>query len=156
MVNDIVEQHINAEQANLLQSLQKCLELRDKYMLMSRQRLGDDPRDRDAHFQPFEDHCVDVSGVRPDVPPAFAGDTGGSQGEDLKHWNIYPKPPPPHWHWKENEAINADGTKTPGHSAFRFEDCKIPGPHDGWSYSIDMTGIFQVYDETTGKCFPLV
>jgi len=56
---------INVEQANLLHSLQKCLELREKYMLKSRQRLGDD---YDGQFQLLGDGYADVSGVRPDFP----------------------------------------------------------------------------------------
>ncbi|KAJ6528507.1 hypothetical protein B0H19DRAFT_1333952 [Mycena capillaripes] len=34
----------------LLQSFRRCLELRDKYLLKSRQRLGDDPRHYDGKF----------------------------------------------------------------------------------------------------------
>ncbi|KAF8955954.1 AMP deaminase [Flammula alnicola] len=142
---------INAEQVQLLKSLQKCLELRDKYMFKSRQRLGDDPRDYDGQFEPLGDDYADVSGVRPDVPIHSINVGVKSQKNSLKAWNIYPNPPPPHWHWKDKEVISADGTKKAGDDEFNFEECVIPGAHDGWSYGVDVKGVFQVYDDTKGK-----
>jgi len=146
---------INAEQANLLYSLQKCLELRDKYMLKSRQRLGDDPRDYDGDFQPLGDDYADVSGVRPDFPLHGKHREPQSQQNTFSPWKIYPKPPPPHWHWKDKEVVSADGTTKPGDGEFKMEDCVIPGLHDGWSYAIDVKGVFQVYDETKGPFISL-
>lgn len=144
------EHIINVEQVNLLHSLQKCLELRDKYMLKSCQRLGDDPRDYDGHFQPLGDDCADVSGVRPDFPHHAKHREPQSQQNTFTPWKIYPKPPPPHWHWKDKEVVSADGTSKPGDGEFKMEDCEIPGPYDGWSYAIDVKGVFQVYDDTKG------
>jgi len=119
-------------------------------MLKSRQRLGDDPRDYDGQFQPLDDDCADVSGVRPDFPLHGKHREPQSQQNMFSPWKIYPKPPPPHWHWKDKEVVSADGTTKPGDGEFRMEDCVIPGPHDGWSYSIDVKGVFQVYDDTRG------
>lgn len=138
------------EQVQLLQSLQRCLELRDKYMLKSGQRIGDDPRDYDGRFQPFSDEHADVCGVRPDV--AIDAAKSQSQANSLEPWHIYPKPPPPHWHWKDNETvISIDGTKSrPGDNGFNFGDCTIPGEHLGWSFGIDVKGVFQVYDDAKG------
>jgi AMP deaminase len=132
--------------------LQKCLELRDKYMSKSLQRLGDDPRDHDGHFQPFSEHYADVSGVRPDspLPPKTKPST-----ENFEPWKIYPEPPPPHWHWKDEIIVSADGTTRQG-DEFDFEACAIPGLHQGWSFSLDETGIYQVYDEETGSHFKQV
>ncbi|KAF8170918.1 AMP deaminase, partial [Pholiota molesta] len=140
------EQIINAEQIQLLQQLQKCLELRDKYMFKSRQRLGDDPRDYDGHFEPLGDLYADVSGVRPDVPISDIKNGVKSQANSFNTWNIYPKPPPPHWHWKDKEIVSADGTKKAGDDEFILENCEIPGPLEGWSYEIDMKGVYQVYE----------
>ena len=39
-----------SEFASIFESLRKCLELRDKYMLVSGQRLGFNPKDHDGHF----------------------------------------------------------------------------------------------------------
>ncbi|KJA23236.1 hypothetical protein HYPSUDRAFT_40051 [Hypholoma sublateritium FD-334 SS-4] len=144
------EQIVSAEQVQLLKSLQKCLELRDKYMFKSRQRLGDDPRDYDSHFEPLGDRYADVSGVRPDVPVEAIKNGVKSQANSFQHWNIYPKPPPPHWHWKDKEVVSADGTKKSGDDEFEFERCEIPGPQEGWTYAIDTKGVYQVYDGTKG------
>ncbi|KDR82958.1 hypothetical protein GALMADRAFT_134480 [Galerina marginata CBS 339.88] len=146
-----IETLLNAEQAQLLQSLQKCLELRDKYMLKSRQRLGDDPRDYDEQFQALGDDYADVSGVRPDVPIPPIPSNVQSQANNFEPWQIYPKPPPPHWHWKDKSIISGDGSHKLADDEFSFEHCVIPGAQDGWSYAIDMKGVFQVFDETKGK-----
>ena len=137
------------EHAQLLQSLQRCLELRDKYMLKSRQRIGDDPRDYDGHFQPPRDEHADVSGVRPDVTIDAA--KSQSKANLFESWNIYPKPPPPHWHWKDHETVvSIDGKNSSVHDEFNFDDCTIPGEHPGWSFGIDVKGVFQVYDDNQG------
>ncbi|KAF8799362.1 AMP deaminase [Phlegmacium glaucopus] len=142
------EHATSIEQTQLLQSLQRCLELRDKYMLKSGQRIGDDPRDYDGHFQPLTEEHADVCGVRPDV--AIDATKSQSQANGFERWNIYPKPPPPHWHWKDNETvISIDGTKSrTGDNGFNFNDCTIPGEHPGWSFGIDVKGVFQVFDDT--------
>ena len=140
---------------HLLQSLQKCLELRDKYMIKSLQRLGDDPRDYDGHFKPLGDDYADVSGVRPDVPTPSSWDDVESQANAFKPWNIYPKPPPPHWHWKDKEVVSQDGTKNDDDD-FDFAKCEIPGAHEGWTYSIDMKGVFQVFNDTKGTVKPFL
>ncbi|KAF8158002.1 hypothetical protein B0H34DRAFT_657112 [Crassisporium funariophilum] len=140
---------VNAELAHLLQSLQKCLELRDKYMLKSGQRLGDDPRDYDGHFQPLDDEHADVSGMRPDV--AIHTNRKNVKEPPLERWNIYPKPPPPHWHWKDKDkVVSTDDKSRPGYDEFKLEECPIPGEHDGWSFGIDTKGVFQVYEDAKG------
>ena len=144
-------EHISStEQVHLLQSLQRCLELRDKYMLKSGQRIGDDPRDYDGHFQPLSSEHSDVFGVRPDV--SIDAIKSQSQTNCFEPWNIYPEPPPPHWHWKDSETVvSVDGKKSrPGHDEFNFDDCAIPGEHPGWSFGIDKKGVFQVYDDSKG------
>ncbi|KAF4577275.1 AMP deaminase [Pleurotus pulmonarius] len=98
---------------------QECLNLRDKYMIKSRQRLGDNPKDYDGHFRGFADDQADVSGPRPgiairDIHPAEA---------PFERWKIYPAPPPPHWHWTDKETVHA------------------------WSFEMDEKGVFQVYDD---------
>ena len=137
----------NTEYANLLQSFQKCLDLRDKYMFKSRQRLGDDPRHHDGYFPGLDDHLSDVSGVRPDAnfidnqPPSHS----------FKPWKIFPRPPPPHWHWSATEKIvSSDGTSKASKDEFRFEECEIPGPHL-WTYELDDKGVYQVYDDARGS-----
>lgn len=138
-----------AEEAQLLNSLQKCLELRDKYMSRSLQRLGDDPRDYDGHFQPFEKKYACVSGVRPDTPLS-TNLILRVDGPNVKPWKIYPEPPPPHWHWKDKPVVNPDGTIKAG-DEFHFEKCSIPGLHQGWSFKLDERGVYQVYGFNKGQ-----
>ena len=137
------------EQARLLQSLQRCLDLRDKYMLNSGQHIGDDPRDYDGHFQPPNDEHAGVSGIRPDV--AIDAAKSQSQPKLFEPWNIYPEPPPPHWHGKDHEAVvSIESTINSWHDKFNFDDCTIPGEHPGWSFGIDVKGVFQVYNDAKG------
>lgn len=116
-------------------------------MSKSLQRLGDDPRDHDGHFQPFSERDADVSGVRPDAPLL---PKSKPSSERFKPWKIYPEPPPPHWHWKDKTIVSGDGTTRQG-DGFDFEACFIPGPHQGRSYFLDEKGVYQVYDEGKGS-----
>lgn len=136
---------ITPEQAQQLQALQKCLDLRDKYMFRSRQRLGDDPRDYDGVFQGIDGDHAGVTGFRPDVDPT-TNQTAAEQ--PFKPWKIYPKPPPPTWHPKSKEAIS-HGENERG-DGFRFEECEIPGSHP-WTFQLDEKGVYQVYDVYEGK-----
>lgn len=135
------------ELRSLYQSLQKCLDLRDKYMRVSRQRLGDNPRDHDGVFHGLDEDLQDVTGVRPDAeyedrkkPP-----------RTFKPWTIYPPPPPPHWHWRDkdktvemNSMVNSYVEKD-----FEFDHCDIPG-EDMRSFEVDERGVYQVYSDLSG------
>nr|GAT59488.1 predicted protein [Mycena chlorophos] len=134
---------LTSELVQLFQSFQRCLELRDKYILKSRQRLGDDPRHYDGTFPGLDDKTAGVSGVRPDA--SMAANVPPSKRPNK--WNIYPKPPPPHWHWTNTDIVSAgpDGASSDG-SGFRLADCPIPGAHP-YSFKIDDKGVIQVYAE---------
>ena len=132
------------EHLQIYESFDRCLSLRDKYMQVSLQRLGDDPRDHDGYFTGLDPKTADVSGVRPDV------DISANTPPDSPHrpWRIYPRPPPPHWHWTpDTEPVRGEQA---GKEEFMFETCEIPVPHDGWSFEIDETGVYQVYN-TSGS-----
>ncbi|KAJ7464694.1 hypothetical protein B0H11DRAFT_2050761 [Mycena galericulata] len=146
---------VTSELAQLFQSFQRCLELRDKYILKSRQRLGDDPRHYDGHFPGLDDKTAGVSGVRPDAnyaanrPPASRP----------KRWNLYPKPPPPHWHWTDpSNVVSSDGSYPSQGDGFRLEDCEVPGAHP-FTFEIDDKGVIQVYgvepDSTSEEKTPI-
>ncbi|KAG6831732.1 hypothetical protein H0H87_004001 [Tephrocybe sp. NHM501043] len=116
-----------SEYTGLFQSFQKCLDIRDKYMAKSLQRLGDNPKDHDGHQMAIEK------------------DSNVKLPYEFEPWKIYPPPPPPHWHWTDPSNVQSvDGT---GQSTeFRYEDCQIPGAHS-WTFCIDDKGVFQVYDD---------
>ncbi|KAF4577277.1 AMP deaminase [Pleurotus pulmonarius] len=126
----------------MFQDFRKCLNLRDKYMIKSRQRLGDNPKDYDGHFRGFADDQADVSGPRPgiairDIHPAEA---------PFERWKIYPAPPPPHWHWTDKETVVSSNGVYTTRDEFVLADCHIPDKH-AWSFEMDEKGVFQVYDD---------
>lgn len=143
----LIDVMLTVEERPLFQSLQNCLDLRDKYMVMSRQRFSDNPRDHDDVFHGIDEDLVDVMGVRPDAnfrgrkkPPAT-----------YKPWSIYPPPAPPRWHWKHNnkrfEVNSMVGWDI--EPDFEFEKCAIPGD-DSRTFELDNFGVFQVYSDVTG------
>lgn len=131
----------SAEFKSMFEALQKCLDLRDKYIRLSQQRLGDDPRHHDGMFAGFKGDAGDVSGIKLHVsscelvPPS--GDTHSS-------WKIYPSPPPPHWHYKKPST-----DFFPEDEEFDFSKCDIPG-EGSWTFKIDEKGVYQVYDSSAG------
>ncbi|KAK7048714.1 A-deaminase domain-containing protein [Favolaschia claudopus] len=147
MAPDLV---ITSELAHLFQSFQRCLELRDKYILKSRQRLGDDPRhyDRESSFPGLDDKCAGVSGVRPGANFAANQPPSNRPGP----WKLYPKAPPPHWHWRETTVVSTDGV--PSTDEFRMEDVEIPGAHP-FTFEIDDKGVIQVYDGDASESEPV-
>jgi AMP deaminase len=142
------ENSITSELAKLFQSLQKCLNLRDKYIINSRQRLGDNPKDYDGHFAGLADGIADVSTLRPDSDPRL----NQTLSLPFEPWNIYPPPPPPQWHRTDAEKVIPIDGNNPyrAQNEFVFEDCHIPGPHI-WGFAIDEKGVFQVYEHAEGN-----
>ncbi|EJD50398.1 AMP deaminase [Auricularia subglabra TFB-10046 SS5] len=122
-------------------TLQRCLDLRDRYISASLQRLGDNPRDYDGSWDGFADPSYgDVVGARPDAPMECEKEEGTSS---LKPWRIYPKPPPPHWHWTPRPDEDEE-------EEFDFAKCDVPGSDpNGWVYRLDERGVYQVYDGTS-------
>lgn len=137
---------VTSEYASILESFRKCLELRDKYMRVSGQMLGFNPKDHDEHFTGLDDRVVDVAGVRPDVDL-----TSEEPSSPFTPWKIYPRPPPPHWHWAEKGAVHHTPSELEDEE-FVFENCQIPGPDaNGWDFDVDERGVYQVYDSTPGE-----
>ena len=142
------EPPVPSEFTPIFESLERCLDLRDKYMSRSGQKLGFDPRDHDGVFSGLDDDVAGVSGVRPDAD--FA--TRLPPKSPFSQWRLYPRPPPPHWHWK------GKGTSVPQSSGdhivedeeFDKSACEIPAGHD-WNFAIDEKGVFQIY-EGEGTC----
>jgi len=132
--------------AHTFKQFHHCLELRDKYIAKSLQRLGDNPRDHDGHFNGITEDFAGVSSVRPDVD---FGKAGVAQSPH-KAWRIYPKPPPPHWRFTAKyDAPATDGHATTEDEGFDFSTCWIPNSHP-WEFRIDERGVYQVYSTAAG------
>lgn len=166
VLNHVLSNHsdgaLPAELQALYQSLQKCLDLRDKYMCLSKQRLGDNPRDRDDAFTGIDEELQGVSGIRPDANLTSLSNKTMSANSQLatkneKPWQIYPKPPPPHWHWKAKKSsiTGEDGLagipesidkSQSDEEEFEFSQCEMPGAdeEDRW-FRLDERGVYQVY-----------
>ncbi|KAG2182456.1 hypothetical protein INT43_007386, partial [Umbelopsis isabellina] len=120
---DFDNQHIDDDISNELQKLytsfQRCLDLRDKYMAASCQRLFDNPKDHpDWEIYP------------PPPPPSW------------------PLPPPEELQRRKERELEreADPVGFVG-SDFDFSRCRIP-ESDEYIYEMDDTGVFQVYENS--------
>ncbi|KAI8143151.1 hypothetical protein BJV82DRAFT_611555 [Fennellomyces sp. T-0311] len=104
------------ELQELYQNLQKCLDLREKYMRISCQRLEDDPRNSDEwHIYP------------PPPQPSW------------------PLPPPEELaRRKEMERKRRNDPVGYVGSDFHWEDCTIPGNHE-CTFAMGPEGFYQVY-----------
>lgn len=138
----VAEHPVSIEFLKIFQALETCLALRDKYMRLSQQRLGDNPRDYDGRFSGLDPNISDVSGVKPDADYT----SSDPPRTDFNPWRIYPKPPPPHWHWTDKTEPVPGAPKHEGTEEFLFERCEIPGS-DSWDFEIDERGVYQVYKD---------
>ena len=120
---------------------QRCLELRDKYIKISRQRLEDDPRNYDGEFNPA-----------PDSTSTSTAHLDSQQSNTLpkfSKWNIYPPPPLPHWNTGDPFAPAPQGLILKnGYDPEEFvqADCKIPEKDSSRTFRLDSKSVFQVYD----------
>ncbi|KAG9099024.1 AMP deaminase [Ceratobasidium sp. UAMH 11750] len=136
---------LTAELKELYASFQRCLDIRDKYMAVSLQRLGDNPRDYDGVFTGSPP--ANSTGHPPD--PHATPRVATSDSPKLQPWKIYPSPPPPHWKFKAPNARTPEAShQEDGDVPFEFSTCEIPaaGP---WEWEMDEKGVFQVYENAT-------
>ncbi|KAB5595901.1 AMP deaminase [Ceratobasidium theobromae] len=136
---------LTPELKELYSSLQRCLDLRDKYMAVSLQRLGDDPRHFDGAFTGSAGSDTALETPQSNNPP-------------FKPWKIYPPPPPPHWKFKASNTHKPEISHThddnDGDIPFEFSNCEIPGK-GAWEWEMDEKGVFQVYEDLTPAHKPL-
>ncbi|TFK87483.1 AMP deaminase [Polyporus arcularius HHB13444] len=142
----IPEPPIPSEFVPIFQSLEQCLDLRDKYMTRSGQQLGFNPRDHDGVFTGLDEDIAGVSGVRADAD--FA--SRPPPKSPFQKWRLYPRPPPPHWHWKGKETVVPSSQDTTAGDEFDFSTCEIPGAHE-WQFALDERGVYQVYKSPEDK-----
>ncbi|CDO77165.1 hypothetical protein BN946_scf184657.g41 [Trametes cinnabarina] len=144
----VTEPAVAAENIAIFEALERCLDLRDKYMKVSGQKLGFNPRDYDGTFTGLDDDIAAVSGVRPDAD----WESRSPPKSSFSRWRIYPRPPPPHWRWKGEQTV------VPSNSAhdftsdeeFDFSKCEIPGA-DEYTFGIDERGVYQIYDPSSSS-----
>lgn len=113
-------------------------------MTVAGHMLGFNPKDHDAHFTGLDPSIVEVDGVRPDVDLHSKPDPSST----FEPWRIYPRPPPPHWHWSDKEGLQHKPTEDD--EEFEFTQCEIP-PADTWGFEIDERGVYQVYEDVKGN-----
>jgi AMP deaminase len=154
------EEAVSAELQELYTSFQTCIELRDKYIALSCQRLEDNPNNYDGEFAPATG-STSTSASRPASPersknvplPNMVNDglpslddmeESDNSSRRAKPWKIYPPPPKPHWDPKDPFDAHRSST-VQQQSEFRFEDCEIPGEHPS-VFELDSQGVYQVYE----------
>lgn len=141
---------LTAELRALYGSFQRCLDLRDKYMALSRQRLEDNPANYDGSFDPVSSPSyASTSQLLPvNLPPGF------------DHWKIYPPPPEPHW--KERDPFGEGPGETTEQIAAReaerrkfvWEQCEIPVKEQEDQrrrFALDANGVYQVYRDGASR-----
>ncbi|KAJ7016880.1 hypothetical protein C8F04DRAFT_1158918 [Mycena alexandri] len=145
----VPETVITSELAQLFQSFQRCLELRDKYILKSRQRLGDDPRHYDGYFLGLDDNNAGVCGVRTDGnyasnrPPASARGLGiftpnrlRPTGTGLTRLSLAPMVPIPtmgisfEWKTARFRGLIHSPSKLTTRGSFKFYDVEVNNSSD--------------------------
>ncbi|WRT64147.1 AMP deaminase [Kwoniella shivajii] len=153
------QQGIGSELEQLYASFARCLDLRDKYLELSNQRLGDNPKDHDGTFHGFTPPSSgDVMGLKAEVSLETCESPFASRKDNLPTWNIYPPPPPPHWHWKPSDAgphpepTDSDGTtrdttstSAGDHRQFNVNDCDIQEEDKSRVFELNEEGVFTVY-----------
>lgn len=113
---DTHDDAVTAELCGLYQTLQNCLDLREKYMKLSCQRWEDDPRNRD-----------DWEVYPPPPPPSWPLPSPEEQARRREKERR-----------REEDPVAAVG------SDFEWEKCKIPGNHE-FVFGMGPEGFYEVY-----------
>ncbi|WOO78714.1 AMP deaminase [Vanrija pseudolonga] len=152
-VRAFAESGIGSELEALYDNFSKCLALRDKYMMLSNQRLGDNPRDYDGTFQGFaQEGAGDVGGLKPSASVHQC-----EAAADGQPWKMNPPPPPPHWKWSHAQGKPVDPMASEGQNGgedvealeFVFDPKDVPGPEPEGkrrSFGFNDEGVYQVFD----------
>ncbi|KAI9284706.1 hypothetical protein BC943DRAFT_337992 [Umbelopsis sp. AD052] len=110
------EGDITSDLQELYVNFKKCMDLRDKYMAYSAQRLFDNPKDKD-----------DWKIYPEPLPPSW------------------PLPPPEEWEKRRQQEARraADPIGSVGND-FHQQDCSIPPKHE-YGFRINSSGVYEVY-----------
>lgn len=157
---------VSAELQQLYAAFQTCIDLRDKYIALSCQRLEDNPINYDGEFAP-RSNSTSTSTCNPQTPaytpartpsvsfedthrsPELNGNEtrGLDENPQFQPWKVYPRPPKPHWESRDPYAAASTSSESvrPAENRFDFTECDIPGAHY-YRYAIDSQGVYQVYE----------
>ncbi|CEQ42453.1 SPOSA6832_04255, partial [Sporobolomyces salmonicolor] len=139
-----------AEKRRICAMFQTCLNLRDKYMALSRQRLEDNPTSYDGQFSASALASGDASSSQTSLLPPVR------LPPDFEKWTIYPPPPKPTW--TERDPFSPESTEATQELAasetrrrkFAVGSIKIPGKEPNGharKFAMDESGVYQVYDQ---------
>lgn len=139
---------VTAELQALYSSFQRCIDLREKYMKLSRQRLEDNPANYDGQYSGTPRCASNLPLPSDDVAPLRAS-------PQFSPWEIYPPPPSPHWKERDPYSEATETTqeieeREAKRREFSWEKVRIPGKEvEGKrkKYELDGNGVYQVYDE---------
>ena len=156
-------------------SFARCLDIRDKYIALSCQRLGDNPKDHDGTFQGFNPpDSGDINGVKPEVLQDNCEAVPDERPGEFPTWQIVPPPPPPHWHWTpaengirpehksdgtddaiDGEASGSKGDRGVDSQVFKFEESEIPGEAtERCDFGLNDEGVYEVWYEEGEEAGP--
>ncbi|KAM0752234.1 AMP deaminase [Meredithblackwellia eburnea MCA 4105] len=152
---------VTAELEALYASFQRCLDLRDKYMRLSRQRLEDNPANYDGDYTPSPTPSASSTSLNklasnPPPPPTPLEPA-------FKPWVIYPPPPVPFWKERDPFAEAPETTaeiteREEKRREFHWDQVAIPGKEDSVKrkrFALDSNGVYQVYEVDDLKDEPL-
>jgi AMP deaminase len=154
--------NITAELSTIYSNIQEVLDLRHKYMRLSLQGLGDNPKDEPSWhiYPPHPDPVWDEGRTRGNTMTNGSNFDGGS----LSNSAVFSSDRP---HTRESDGrpqSSADSVnyRTAAHKAHRphrklghdigsdfdfAEISPVPGPHD-MTFELDENGIFQIYESS--------
>ncbi|GAA5949188.1 hypothetical protein JCM21900_000853 [Sporobolomyces salmonicolor] len=139
-----------AEKRRICAMFQTCLNLRDKYMALSRQRLEDNPTSYDGQFSASALASGDASSSQTSLLPPVR------LPPDFEKWTIYPPPPKPTWTERDpfspesSEATQELAASETRRRKFAVGSIKIPGKEPNGharKFAMDESGVYQVYDQ---------
>ncbi|GAA99179.1 hypothetical protein E5Q_05871 [Mixia osmundae IAM 14324] len=154
--------HMTSELQALYASFQKCLDLREKYIRLSCQRLEDNPANYDGDFCPDPNSTTTSAAVDTSAQACYQPESSTSnapRSSRFEKWKIYPPPPPPHWKARDPSRPQLVGDPAPiERKPFDRADCEIPGRAAGslhHSFAMDASGVYQVYASDPASKQPL-
>ncbi|KAJ1333736.1 AMP deaminase [Microdochium nivale] len=149
------DSYITAELSTIFQSIQKIIDLRHKYIRLSLQRDGDNPKDDpswEIYPPPPEPAWVGPAGPQ-DVPAPMTG------YNSMSNSTVLPPPQSTPQRQSEQGADGVDGRKyakkrKPGQDVgedFDLADVPAMAPPSEFTYRLDESGVYQVFETAAAE-----